>query len=391
MPTGNKKLAVVTASLDIGGAETQIAGLLPLLVQRGWDVSVLSMLKRATVAGPLREAGVPVVHLGLDKRGLRLSTIFALGRMAVNLSQELRRISPDVVHSHMIPANILTRLVRPSTRVPVLVCTAHSIIEPPAWRNLMYRITDRFCDLTTNICSAGVDHSISDGRVPAGRIVHMPNGVDTARFRHDPRSRVRLRDELGLGDQFVWLAVGRLTWEKDWPTMLRAFEATAGGSLLLAAGDGALLDEMRDAAAATGLERRVRFLGSRPDVHSLMSAADGYVMSSTVEGLPMVLLEASSCGLPIVATKVGGVSEIVEHGVTGFLVAPGQPDELASALQRVEILPEKERQAMGAKGRMRTLENYEIRLVVDRWDLLYRQLLARNGSRHFGADSSRSR
>jgi glycosyltransferase involved in cell wall biosynthesis len=373
------KLTIVTAGLDFGGAEIQIAGLAPRLAKRGWEVNVLSMLPPGPIAARLEADGVPVAHLGLARRGVGPSKIAGLGRMASRLVRELRRIRPDVVHSHMVPANIMARLVRPAARVPVLVCTAHSIVEPPAWKSLAYRLTDHLCDVTTNICRAGVEQSIRDGRVPAGRVIHVPNGVDTNSFVRSEKTRAQLRRDLGIGDRFVWLAAGRLSWEKDWPTMIRAFGALPGDSLLLVAGEGHLLAETRDAAAAAGLEERACFLGLRQDLDHLMSAADGFVMSSSVEGLPMVLLEASSCELPIVATSVGGVPEIVEPSTTGLLVPPGRPDELTAALWRIERLSAPEREAMGRAARRRIVDTYCISNVVECWISLYLQLLAGKG------------
>lgn len=353
----------------------QLAGLVPLLVQRGWEVSVLSMLQPGPLANPLRAAGVPVIHLGLAKRGLSLSGIAGFCRTFVTLSKELRRIRPDVVHSHMMPANLLTRLVRLFVRVPVLICTAHSMIEPPVWRNLIYRLTDRLCDLTTNVCRAGVEQSMKDGRVPTGRCIHIPNGVDTIRFSRDDIVRRRLRGELGVADRFTWLAVGRFTWEKDWHTLLQAIAQAEEGSLLLAVGDGKLGAESRNLADTMGLQNRVTFLGQRTDVDDLMNASDGLVMSSLVEGLPMVLLEAASCELPIVATNVGGVSEIVTHEVSGYLVKPGCASELASNMSKLQNSSIEERRAMGEEGRRRVLADYDVRIVAEKWDSLYRELL----------------
>ena len=126
---------------------------------------------------------------------------------------------------------------------------------------------------------------------------------------------------LGLDGEFAWLAVGRFEQAKDYPTMLRAFarvHAAHPAAVLLLVGRGSLQAETQSLAASLGLDGRVRFVGTREDVPEFMTVADGYVMSSAWEGMPMVLLEAAAAGLPIVATMVGGNPEVVRDGSHGL-------------------------------------------------------------------------
>jgi glycosyltransferase involved in cell wall biosynthesis len=107
--------------------------------------------------------------------------------------------------------------------------------------------------------------------------------------------------------------------------------------------------------------------------------ADGYVMSSAWEGMPMVLLEAGAAGLPIVATRVGGNQEVVQEGVSGFLVPPSDDQALAAAMLRLMALPEAERRAMGARGHDHVRQNYGLGRVVDRYEAIYREVLSKKG------------
>src|SRR5690606_30286895 len=122
--------------------------------------------------------------------------------------------------------------------------------------------------------------------------------------------------------------------------------------LLLIVGRGSLASEVEAQSRALGLEEHVRFLGARTDVPALMSAADGYLMSSAWEGLPLVLLEAASAGLPIVATDVGGNAEVVMPGVNGMLVAAHDPRALHDAIEQVVAMPAEQRRAWGEAGRV---------------------------------------
>jgi glycosyltransferase involved in cell wall biosynthesis len=164
--------------------------------------------------------------------------------------------------------------------------------------------------------------------------------------------------------------------------MLQAFVAVRArtpGTVLLLVGRGALQAETEAMARALGLEGDVRFLGVRRDVPELMSAADGYVMSSAWEGMPMVLLEAGAAALPIVATAVGGNREVVRDGETGFVVPPREPSALADRMLRLMGLPEAERRAMGESGRRHVDGRYGLAQVADRWLAIYCEVLARKG------------
>lgn len=161
--------------------------------------------------------------------------------------------------------------------------------------------------------------------------------------------------------------------------MLRAVAAArAEGSdaVVLVVGEGTLFDAIVAERDEMGFDDAVvRFLGSRADVPDLMAAADAYLMSSEWEGLPLVLLEASAAGLPIVATRVGGNDEIVADGQTGYLVPSQDPGALADAMTRLERLAPDERRAMGAASVRGVTSRYEIEHVADRWIELYLELL----------------
>jgi glycosyltransferase involved in cell wall biosynthesis len=403
--TTKRRVTFITTALNDGGAENQLVYLATQLQERGrWDTRVISMLDPKAYTERLRSAGIPVVSLGM-RRGVPDP------RAALRLAALLRRTQPQIIHSHMVHANLLARVTRLLYRVPVLISTAHNIDEGPdkratsavgraftggggagssRWRERGYRLTDPLCDLTTNVSRAAVDRYIQVGAVPRAKIRFVPNGVDTERFRPDPAVRERVRQEFGMGEQFVWLAVARFEEAKDHRTMIEAFASLCrshpAASLLLV-GQGTLEPASKALAASLGLGDRVRFLGVRWDVPDLMNAADAYVMSSAWEGLPMVLLEAAAVGLPAVATDVGGNSEIVADGETGFVVPPRDPAALASAMGRLMALSADERQWLGGQGRDRVVAQYSLDRVVDQWEDLYQALLARKGGGVPGGDA----
>ena len=174
--------------------------------------------------------------------------------------------------------------------------------------------------------------------------------------------------------------MGRITEQKDYPNLFRALGLQPSSSALWLVGDGELREESEAAVRDAGLADRVSFLGVRSDVSALLSAADGFVLASAWEGLPMVLLEAAASGLPAVATDVGGVAEIVKPHV-GKLVPARDPQALAHAMTQLENTNPAERSEMGRSAREVAIGNFDIAGVVSRWEALFRAALNASGGR----------
>jgi len=369
-----KSIIFVVNTLTHGGAEIQVSRLAIGMRRRGWRVSVVAMVQPRALEDQLRAADVEVACLGMRPGVPNPVAILRLSRF-------IRARSPRVVHSHILHANLLSRVSRLTARMPVLVCTAHSLKEGSRLHELGYRYTDRWADLTTNVSQAAVDRYVAEGLAPAHRIRFVPNGVDLRQFHHDGADRDRLRRELGVEGKFVWLAVARLEASKDYPNLLRAFSRAvsakpAADPVLLLVGRGKLEATLRHLTETLGLSDRVRFMGVRDDVPSLMSAADAQVLSSSVEGMPLVLQEASATGLPVVATDVGGNNEVILDKISGLIVPPNNSHALAEAMQQMMAMTPQQRTEMGRAGRNHVQSQYDIEGVLDRWENIYEELLA---------------
>lgn len=365
------RIMLVSTSLLVGGAENQVYLLAKEFAGHGHEVAVVSLTPPQAYVHELMQMGVLVDTLGMY--GSR-----ADWRSLLHLYQIVRKWRPDVIHAHMFHAIFLSRFVGSLARVPLLVSTTHNFAPESRLRRALYRLTDAMGSFTTNVSRAGTTSYVENGAAPAGRIRPFPNGI-VVRVR-PADARAALRTELELGDDFVWLAVGRFETPKDYPTMLEAFDqlrTRGSSSKLLIVGEGSMGDALREQVARSpAAMTNVRFLGTRRDVPDLMSACDGYLMSSVSEGLPLVLLEASEAALPIVATNVGGNSEIVQDEVSGFLVPPRDPSALAAAMWRLEVMPAEERLRMGRAGRLHIQQNFEIGTVAKAWLAEYRSALA---------------
>lgn len=373
-----RRILLVTTGLEPAGAEIQVFELAKRLRRRTWQVVVVSLLPAGPVAAWLAKNNVSVLSLGITK------TWFApLGWL--RLVRFVREFRPTVVHAHMFHANVLARLARLAAPVPVMVCTAHSLYEGPShlkvpqertWRELAYRWTDWLCDLTTHVCKTGRARYVRIGAVPPEKIRVVPNGVDTEWYQPRPEIRAAVRRQLGWQDNFVWISIGRLEYAKDHHTLLQAVaQLHQEKCMFILVGGGTLEKELKLLARGLGIAKRVAFLGPRQDVAKLLNGADAFVLSSRWEGLPLALLEAQACGLPVVATQVGGVSEIVDHEQTGLLVPPGDPAALACAMRELMNAPLHQRQAMGANARDRVVRLFSLDRVVDLWETIYMELI----------------
>ncbi|MEQ1566606.1 MAG: glycosyltransferase, partial [Myxococcota bacterium] len=360
----SRKVLYVIIALGFGGAEVQVVELAAAMRRRGWDPLLVGLAKPLGLEGRARELGVAFTDLGFTE-GSRDP------RMIPRLVRVVRRFGPDVLHTHTLPANFVGRAARPLCRVPVMVTSAHNVFEGGRAKMAYYRATDRLTDLTTNVSPEAVERYVKIGAVPsADRIRYVPNGMDLDRFAPDPDVRARTRAELGLTDEtFLWLAVGRHMEQKDYPNLLDALVGLRDRPRWQVAivGTGPLLDATVAGVRERRLEDRVRVLGLRTDVADLMKAADGYVMSSAWEGLPIVLLEAGASALPLVATDVGGNREVVTDGA-GHLVPPRDAPALARAMREVMDAPQDARRATGARARARVAGSFGMDAVSATWD-----------------------
>jgi glycosyltransferase involved in cell wall biosynthesis len=370
------RILFLSTSMGMGGADSQLLSAAQELRSRGHEVLIISLTPLGPMGLQARSIGVPAESLEMergipDPRGL------------VRLARRVRAWRPDVVHSHMVHANLLARVLRLLAPVPALVSTIHNIYEGGRLRMAAYRLTNRLVDHMTIISEAAADRFIRERIVPKELLSVVPNGVDPALFQRMPAgARDTLRRSLGLDAEYTWLAVGRFEIAKDYPNMLRAFAAVRERhpeSVLLLVGRGSLQAETEALAGELALGEGVRFLGVRNDVPNLIGAADGYVMSSAWEGMPMVLLEAAAGGLPIVTTRVGGNHEVVLDEKSGFLAPARDHDALASAMLRLMGLTETERRMMGEQGREHIRAQYSLTRLVERWEELYREVLTRKG------------
>jgi len=364
--------AIAIPGLDrIGGAERQAMLLAMGLRRRGWRVSVVALSGSGdAAAADLRDCGVTFNSLEMRK-GL------ADPRGWIRFNRWLWREQPDVLHAHLPHAAWLCRWSRLAAPVPVVIDTLHSSCTGKSGRRIGYACSRWLPDHVTAVSRATAVSHLTAAMVRKEQLSILANGIEVDAWEPKENARREARRQLGLTDEFLWLAVGRLEAVKDYPTLLKALAYAPEKARLLVLGAGPLEMELSALARKLGLERRVCLLGFEPNVQRWMQAADGFVLSSRYEGLPMVLLEAGACGVPAVATDVPGTREVVVDGVNGWLARAGDPQSLREAMACLMSMPLEERYAMGECARRRVIEDFGMESVLNRWERLYEALLDR--------------
>jgi len=359
------KILLVITGLGVGGAERLVTNLADHFATAGHEVVLAYFHGKPE----LRPDDPRVRLVNLHMRRSPLGVMAALRRFR----RIVREFRPDVVNSHLVHANILTRLLRLVAPIPRLVSSAHNTNEQGRGRMLAYRLTDRLADISTNVSNEAVEAFEHQDALRPGRMVAIHNGIDTTAFTFNPAARERLRSRLGLDEAVsLLLAVGRLREQKDYPNLLRAFAGLEGGPVkprLAIVGDGPLRGELEVMAKSLGVADRVHFLGVRHDVPALMAASDVFVLSSAWEGFGLVAAEAMACERPVVATDCGGVREVVADA--GFLVPPRNSPALTETMRRALCLSDGERERLGVAARARILANFSFDAMADRYLAIY--------------------
>jgi glycosyltransferase involved in cell wall biosynthesis len=286
----------------------------------------------------------------------------------------------DIVHAHEYKTNLLAWLIARRRKL-IALSTVHGWFGRNAFRERIYygvdkRVLARFPRVIA-VSGALRDQLTAAGCSP-GRVTVIPNGINHELFTRVPERRAAARQQLGLADTDIVIgAVGRLERQKRFDLLmevLAALRATRPHLRLLIAGDGSLREELDAVHRRLNLGESCRLLGHTPDVIGLHHALDLFVQASDDEGSPNVVLEAMSLETPVVATNVGGTSDLIDDGVHGLLVPPGDQNALAGALARaLDDWPATQERARAARRRVVDELSFERRMA--RVEAIYDDLM----------------
>ena len=349
-----------------GGAEVMLIQLAEELRRRGHVV---------TPVGPQRGVGWlsgRLRSLGFDRRTFNLRRPLD-PQCAIELTRTLRELRVDVVHSHEFTMAIYGCLAARWLGVPHVVTMHGNESVMDAWRR---RVALRWSWRHSRAFVAVSSHTATQVQMRLGlpdRAVHViPNGVPIR-----PGERERTRAKLGVeDDEVLILTVGNLRRRKGHAVLVQALaELQRAGCAapwqLVIAGDGSQRENLTRLTTELGVADRVQLLGHRDDVPDLQAAADIYAMPSFWEGMPLAILEAMIVGKAIVASRVGGIPEMLCEGESGLLVPAGDPLALAGALRHL-IEDPAQRERLGEAGRRHAEAEFHVAVMADRYEHLYR-------------------
>ena len=356
----------LVSSLQVGGMEQFVLRLAAEQQRRGHRVTVMSLQ-----SGPLLDQahplGIEAIVLGGERR---VPTGGGWGRVA-RAVEGLVRLRPEIAHAHNPSSLSYALLARLSTGARV-VMTRHGQQPKRLVPNWQWRHTDAVVAVSQSVAaSMGAKHPGI-----AGKISVIANGVHLAGSH---RRRDEVRAELGLGQETVGIMVARLDRFKGHDCLLRALGLLRESRIpvtMLVAGDGP--EQVNLVSLAHQLELgpdRLRLLGYRTDIADLLSAADFFVLPSLTEGLPLSILEAMAHALPVVATPVGGIPEVITDGQDGLLVPVNQPETLAQALTRL-IRDPALRRSLGETASRHARDRFSFERMAQQYEELYHRLLA---------------
>lgn len=368
-------LQVVTLS-EWGGAQEVVRLLSDYL--RGQYRVFVACAPGGRLIDEIEALGIPVIpirHMVRYPQPFRdLFALFALWRV-------MRTVRPTVVHAHSTKAGMLARIAARLAGVPVILFTAHGwsfTTGRSRWKRALLAANERLlARMTTRIiCVSYHDRDLAlQYRVaPTEKVVVIHNGLDPAAFigRH-------VDEDMAVAgtDEPVVTFVGRLRAPKDPFMLIRAFSKLERGRLIIV-GDGPQRRKLHELVGELNVANRVELVGERSDVPDLLATSDIFVLTSNWEGLPLTIIEAMMTGLPVVASRVGGVAELVEDGVTGFLVPPGDLPSLAAVCQKLLKDPELRRK-MGQAGREKALLEFSLGRMLSEMKRLYKDVMGGPG------------
>ncbi|TML57816.1 MAG: glycosyltransferase family 4 protein [Actinobacteria bacterium] len=383
----------VIARLNMGGPALHVAYLTAGLAERGYETTL--------VAGSLAR-GEDSMAFVADELGIEVERLEELHReispfrdavAIVRLARLIRRLRPHILHTHTAKAGAVGRLaalLAGDARPPIVVHTFHGHVLRGYFdplRTAGFRLLERWLATKTTALVAVSpqvrDDLVALGVAPRERFVVVRLGIELEqRVAAEQDGRGESRRVLGIGpDRFAVGWIGRMTGVKRTEDVLRAFRRLRDRGVdacLCMIGDGPDRPAVERRAHELGVMRDTLFLGYQEEVAPFYAAFDAMILPSINEGTPVSAIEALAAGRPVVATRVGGVPDVVREGEDGFLVDAGDVDALADRLARLAADPDL-RERLGAAGRARVVPRYSVERLVDDIDLLYRSLLAASG------------
>jgi len=361
------KILYLITGLNLGGAESVLYNLASKIDKNIFEPVVVSVISGGPVAKKIKNKGIKTYSLDA-KNKFDLAVPFKLIKI-------IKAEKPDVIHAHLFHANILARFAGIFFRIPV-ISTIHNVNIGGKFRDFLIRATDFLGDKTVFVSKAIEEKYLSQKITGCDRGVVIYNGIKRTETKKMAKLLVTVPPKA-----FVLMTIARLELQKGISVLLDAMPAIikkAPDIFWIVIGDGSQREILERKAKGLKITDRVKFLGEINNASKYLHFARIFVLPSLWEGLPLSLLEASSAGVPIVVTDVGGNKEVVKNGLTGILVKSGDKEALIEGILNLYWRKESERKLMGKKGKERVSALFSVERMVSDYSNLYREILEKN-------------
>ena len=370
MSTTRARVVYLAHRLAVGGAEEMILNLVRYLPPE-FERALICIDEPGPIGLEVEKTGVPFRALGL-KPGLRRPFD------VLRLQHFINDWQPTILHTFLLTASLYGRFAAMLARVPIVIGSEVNIYER---KQPLHRAAERWLMRHTDAVVASAesvrDFYVDQIAADPDKVVVIYNAVDWKQLE-TTKNRAEVRAEIGLpADAPAAGIIARLTEQKAHRVLFDALVARPELSSLhvIAVGDGELRDELRARADHLGLSARVHFVGARRDLGNILSAVDMFVMPSLWEGLPLSLVLAMGAGVPVIASRVAGIPEVVQDGVSGLLVDPGNAVQLAVAMSKL-MLDDGLRASLGQTAREFVRPRFGVDRYIAATTALYNRLLA---------------
>lgn len=353
------KILICITSLARGGAERQVCDLADSFTEMGHEVIIYSFMPDILVL-PLSK-DVRVYNGNLSKH--LLSFVLEILKFVFFVFKN----KPNIIHSHLFHANVLSRFSRILLLNTKLICSIHNTQTGGLFREHVYRFTDMFCNLTTNVSKEALLNHINKNAIKKKKSVHVYNGFNIDRFNCKSVTSGRFGK---------FIAAGSLTKQKNFKGLIESFVELVKyypNSTLDIAGEGDEKKELQGIIDLHHLNEHVRLIGFKSNLPQLMQDYDYFVLSSLWEGFVLVLPEAMLTGLPVLATNCGGVSEAMCE--SKFLIPKDDKQALINGMKSLLELDDSEYENIQNKGRAHIKQYFNIEKITNQWLGIYQAVI----------------
>jgi len=366
------RILYVVTSAGFGGASMHVLQLMRYFSAHGFEIGLVS----APEPKLLGEAEKLGVKLFVNPYFVRRFHVFNDVRAFIPVRKAIKEFSPDIIHAHSTKAGLIARFWSAVLNVKPIIFTAHGWVFTEGreyWKRFLLAQLEKLAGYVTDkiICVSEFDKKLALKFKVAdeNKLVVIHNGIDPTEFL------CISRDYRKSSDKVIVTFVGRLAPPKDLFLLIDAVKLVPEVKLQIV-GDGELRRKVERYILKNSLNERVILLGERFDIPNILAESDIFVLPSKWEGLPLTIIEAMMSGLPVVATRVGGVPELVEDGVNGYLVPPGDVNAFADAIRKLAC-DVRLREIMGKAGQKKAIENFTLDKMLSRVAQVYEEVLSK--------------